>query len=51
MLDEEVIPEYYDRKSEWYMRAARIKKIAEERYNHLRMMRQYWKFYDCEDMV
>ena len=51
VLDEEVIPEYYDRKSEWYARAARIKKIAEERYNHLRMMRQYWKFYGCEDMV
>lgn len=45
VIDEEIIPEYYDRKLEWYKRAARIKIIAEERYNSTRMMREYWQFY------
>lgn len=42
MLDNTVIPLYYD-KHAWYEKAARIKRVAEEKYNSHRMLEEYYE--------
>ncbi len=41
-VDTVVLPMYYDRKDEWYDKAARIKKTVEARYNSDRMLSEYY---------
>jgi len=41
-LDNVVMPMYYQSKDEWYQKAFRIKRVAEENYNSDRMLNQYW---------
>lgn len=40
-LDELVMPMYYNDKNEWYSKAIRIKRVAEEHYNSDRMLAEY----------
>jgi len=42
VIDQEVIPMYYNDKTSWYEKALRIKKVAEDRYNSDRMLTEYW---------
>jgi len=41
-LDTLVIPMYYERKNEWYEKAMRVKRVAQDHYNSDRMLTEYW---------
>ncbi len=47
-IDGVVIPMYYERKDEWYAKAARIKRTVEKQYTSDRMLRGYTDMYECE---
>lgn len=48
IIDNAVIPMYYDDKTGWYEKAACMKAKAEKFYNSDRMMEEYWKFYGVD---
>ena len=45
VMDDEVIPEFYDSKTNWYARVLRMKGIAESMYSSKRMSGEYWRMY------